>query len=463
MNDMPSLFDQLTPDDSLRADLDWLDSLQERPDRESKPARGHGRKNRPAGHDAAAAPLDTAPTTPMEAEPPRTETIPAESPVQPVAMVPPPGPSLDNPEMPDATPDGFLPPPELPTAADGTPRTAPPVPLPAEPATPEPHAGPIPAPAAPGSDAAAELPDELETVSDDAPDRSGVTVWFKRILVGVAALMLLLVAFALIGSHSAATKSQEAHDRLQTSMSRLETATKKASAVQTKAGEAGLDDAKELDELASLIESNTKLARSKRAGLTDEESGRLAVKADKATKRTRKLTAAVSALVEDKPRLDAKETFETALDKARQAAKTASPSDDASRKALDALNTLTGQAGKLGDETTETQYKDMTTKLDQARKSLQDALDAKRKADEQAEAKKQEEAQQQQQQSQQQSQTPSTPQYQPQYHPVTTPSPSPGTSGGSSSGSSSGSDGQDGWYVPPVDNGDSLPNNDPSL
>lgn len=411
MNDMrqPSLFDQLTPDDSLRADLDWLDSLQERPDRESKPARGHGRKNRPAGHDAAAAPLDTAPPTPMEAEPPRTETMPAESPVQPVAMVPPPGPSPENPEMPDATPD------------------------------------------------------ELETVSDDAPDRSGVTVWFKRILVGVAALMLLLVAFALIGSHSAATKSQEAHDRLQTSMSRLETATKKASAVQTKAGEAGLDDAKELDELASLIESNTKLARSKRAGLTDEESGRLAVKADKATKRTRKLTAAVSALVEDKPRLDAKETFDTALDKARQAAKTASPSDDASRKALDALNTLTGQAGKLGGETTETQYKDMTTKLDQARKSLQDALDAKRKADEQAEAKKQEEAQQQQQQSQQQSQTPSIPQYQPQYHPVTTPSPYPGTSGGSSSGSSSGSDGQDGWYVPPVDNGDSLPNNDPSL
>lgn len=450
MNDMrqPSLFDQLTPDDSLRADLDWLDSLQERPDRESKPARGHGRKNRPAGHDAAAAPLDTAPPTPMEAEPPRTETMPAESPVQPVAMVPPPGSSPENPEMPDATPDGFLPPPELP-----------PVPLPAEPATPEPHAGLIPAPAAPGSDAAAELPDELETVSDDAPDRSGVTVWFKRILVGVAALMLLLVAFALIGSHSAATKSQEAHDRLQTSMSRLETATKKASAVQTKAGAAGLDDAKELDELASLIESNTKLARSKRSALTDEESGRLAGKADKATKRTRKLTAAVSALVEDKPRLDAKETFETALDKARQAAKTASPSDDASRKALDALNTLTGQAGKLGDETTEIQYKDMTTKLDQARKSLQDALDAKRKADEQAEAKKQEEAQQQ----QQQSQTPSTPQYQPQYHPVTTPSPSPGTSGGSSSGSSSGSDGQDGWYVPPVDNGDSLPNNDPSL
>ena len=121
MNDMrqPSLFDQLTPDDSLRADLDWLDSLQERPDRESKPARGHGRKNRPAGHDAAASPLDTAPPTPMEAEPPRTETMPAESPVQPVAMVPPPGPSPENPEMPDATPDGFLPPPELPPAAGG--------------------------------------------------------------------------------------------------------------------------------------------------------------------------------------------------------------------------------------------------------------------------------------------------------------------------------------------------------
>lgn len=186
------------------------------------------------------------------------------------------------------------------------------------------------------------------------------------------------------------------------------------------------------------------------------ESERLTDKADKATKRTKKLTATVSALVKDKPRLDARKTFETALDKARQAAKTASPSDDASRKALDALNTLVGQAGKLGGTAGETRYKDMAAKLDRARNTLSDALAAKRKADEQAEAKKQEEAQQ------QQSQTPPTPQPQPQnrYMGGTTPSPSiPNTSGGSSSGS----DGQNGWYVPPVDNGDSLPNNDPSL
>ena len=51
-SEQPSLFDQLTPSDSLRDDLAWIDSLQEDTQEDDKPARQErkprkrrGRKN----------------------------------------------------------------------------------------------------------------------------------------------------------------------------------------------------------------------------------------------------------------------------------------------------------------------------------------------------------------------------------------------------------------------------------
>ncbi len=38
-SEQPSLFDQLTPSDSLRDDLAWIDSLQEDTQEDDKPAR----------------------------------------------------------------------------------------------------------------------------------------------------------------------------------------------------------------------------------------------------------------------------------------------------------------------------------------------------------------------------------------------------------------------------------------
>ena len=55
-SEQPSLFDQLTPSDSLRDDLAWIDSLQEDTQEDDKPARQErkprkrrGRKNIPTG------------------------------------------------------------------------------------------------------------------------------------------------------------------------------------------------------------------------------------------------------------------------------------------------------------------------------------------------------------------------------------------------------------------------------
>lgn len=57
-SEQPSLFDQLTPSDSLRDDLAWIDSLQEDTQEDDKPARQErkprkrrGRKNIPTGYD----------------------------------------------------------------------------------------------------------------------------------------------------------------------------------------------------------------------------------------------------------------------------------------------------------------------------------------------------------------------------------------------------------------------------
>ena len=57
-SEQPSLFDQLTPSDSLRDDLAWIDSLQEDTQEDDKPARQErkprkrrGRKNIPTEHE----------------------------------------------------------------------------------------------------------------------------------------------------------------------------------------------------------------------------------------------------------------------------------------------------------------------------------------------------------------------------------------------------------------------------
>ncbi|WP_281775019.1 hypothetical protein, partial [Bifidobacterium ruminantium] len=74
-SEQPSLFDQLTPSDTLRDDLDWLDSLQEtKPAKPSrKPNRRHpGRKHdtEPV-HDDTTARSETA-TPPAETASPAT-------------------------------------------------------------------------------------------------------------------------------------------------------------------------------------------------------------------------------------------------------------------------------------------------------------------------------------------------------------------------------------------------------
>lgn len=250
-------------------------------------------------------------------------------------------------------------------------------------------------------------------------------------------------------------------------MSQLSTWTGKAKTTIKQADQIRLKDTDDTDSLRRLIDSNGRLMHSDRTGLSENESERLAAKADKATKRTRTLTNKIGRLVKEKPLTDAKNKCHTALDKASKASNDAKPSDDATRTAKATLDKLIAQARKLDKKTTIDTWTDMAAKLDEARENLARALDAKTKADEEAEAQEQQQPQQ--------------------AAPIPTPAPTPtpqyhGSSGGSGSttvprgndggnannggtGNSGGSSGGNsgGWYVPPETPDNSLPNNDSSL
>lgn len=444
----PSLFDQLTPSDSLRDDLDWLDSLQETEPAPRK-TRGRGRKPDKTRHDvdAAPAPREEKNTTPKPEHETRRPADSITEPPAPMPLIPDTG--TDDGTMTGMEPDGM-------TTSDMTDDGAIPV-----------ETKSVRTVLADDDTSDVLFGLGLEDVADstDGGTRDKTTMkWVARVLIGVGAIILLLLLFALAGSHSASVRQKASYDRLQTSMSQLATANTKAKATLKQAGRLGLDDS--ADALRHAIESNGMLMKSKRTGLSIEASDRLAGKADKATKRTRTLAGKVDRLVKAKPLMDARRKCRDALDKAVKASTDAKPSDDATRAAKATLDKLIGQARKLDAKTTVDTWNDMASKLDKARRNLSQALDAKAKADEEArrQAEAQAQAQQQAPQQQQQTMPAPTPQYRRSSGSGSTSVPQGnggGTTNNNNGGTSNGNSG--GWYVPPETNDNSLPNNDSSL
>lgn len=488
-SEQPSLFDQLTPSDALRDDLDWLDSLQETkpstPPRKPKNRRSNRKHDiEPVQHD------DKHETT---TTPPTETTVPAT--VQDTVALPPVSEdATDTTPVPQSTgvendQTAEHPEPSMPSSDT---RPMPAFPLPPRPAmedanVPDEAEDTLTSMIPVGNETPSDIPPvatetasggirttvSLQDVADpDGPSEDARTmVWVRRGLIGSLTFILLLVLFALIGSHSAAVRQQASAERLQTSMSQLSTWTGKAKTTIKQADQIRLKDTDDTDSLRRLIDSNGRLMHSDRTGLSENESERLAAKADKATKRTRTLTNKIGRLVKEKPLTDAKNKCHTALDKASKASNDAKPSDDATRTAKATLDKLIAQARKLDKKTTIDTWTDMAAKLDKARENLARALDAKTKADEEAKRQAEEQEQQQPQQA----------------APIPTPAPTPtpqyhGSSGGSGSttvprgnnggnannggtGNSGGSSGGNsgGWYVPPETPDNSLPNNDSSL
>lgn len=286
-SEQPSLFDQLTPSDSLRDDLEWIDSLQDdKPARqERKPRKRRGRKNIPTEHE------------PEQPTPPPPPAKPGHEPEQPMLIVP------DMTQTDESIPLAGL---EAPTTVIDPPDPETPDGSPAETTV-----------IGPGSESETTiLPEEvLEDVADpDSPSGdSKAMTWVKRGLIIAGAAIVLLIILALAGSHSTAVKEKNAYERVQASMSQLAACNGKAKTTVGDADEAGVDD-KDVDSLRDLVASNGKLIRSERAGLSISESERLSTKADKATKRTRTLAGKVDRLVKAKPLMDARRKCRDALD-----------------------------------------------------------------------------------------------------------------------------------------------------
>lgn len=420
MDGRPSIFEQLTPaDDALRDDLDWLDSLLGGTDARDMPGNGA------AGHASATHDPDGAAATaepyeaPYEAEP---DTAAARD-----ATAPPPYVQAAPAARGDATP---------------------------------PPADDMREPASADTLDLASVADPMEGADATARPRAKAV---RIAAVAVAATMAALLC-ALAALHIASDGRRASADRVQSSMSRLETWTARSRALLDQADEAGLEGRGDVEKLRTRTERNKDITGRKRAGLSTNESDILADKADKAVERTRSLYSKVSELVKAKPSEDAKKTCSTALDKARKAAAGATASDDATRAALDTLNGLISKAEGFKADATARQWTDMASSLDQARDALSKALDAKTKADEAAKA--QADAERQAQDETQQAEPQAGPTTGQQYTAPQYSGSGGATGGGTSPGTQSqGSTdtGSNGWYVPPATGDDSLPDNDSSL
>ena len=230
-SEQPSLFDQLTPSDALRDDLDWLDSLQETkpstPPRKPKNRRSNRKHGiEPVQHDDKHGTTTTPPTettVPATVQdtfalPPvsegATDTTPvpqstgvendqtAERPepsmpssdTRPMPAFPlPPRPAMEDANVPDEAEDTLT---SMIPVGDETPSDIPPV------AT-ETASG--------GIRTTVSLQD---VANPDGPSEDARTmVWVRRGLIGALTFILLLVLFAIMGSHSAAqTQSDAKHE-----------------------------------------------------------------------------------------------------------------------------------------------------------------------------------------------------------------------------------------------------------
>lgn len=245
-SEQPSLFDQLTPSDALRDDLDWLDSLQET--KPSTPPRKP--KNRRSNRKHGIEPVQYDDKHGTTTAPPTETTVPAT--VQDTFALPPVSEgATDTTPVPQSTgvendQTAERPEPSMPSSDT---RPMPAVPLPPRPAMEDANVSDeaedtltsmIPV----GDETPSDIPPvatetasggirtavSLQDVADpDGPSEDARTmVWVRRGLIGALTFILLLVLFALIGSHSAAVRQQASAERLQTSMSQLSTWTGKA-------------------------------------------------------------------------------------------------------------------------------------------------------------------------------------------------------------------------------------------
>ena len=289
-------------------------------------------------------------------------------------------------------------------------------------------------------------------------ERRAWTVWVRRVLI---VLTVLLVSSAIVFAVSAGLRqahARRAWQRLDTAVAALRDADGEARGVLDGLDADDLDDASLFDELQTRLGENAILLAADTAGLDADGLDALSDRVDGACAATADLAGRVSQSRQAKALASARALCEDTLGRARERLSSVE-SNEATASALDRLRETVDSAGRLGEESTADEWTDMNARLSDAIRALDDAVDAKARADEEARSRAETETQddsgeqsqgrqswqgyQQQQSTPQQSQSP--------------PAQTPQSSGGASSGS-------DGWSVPAPDTGtNNLPGSDSSL
>ena len=220
-----------------------------------------------------------------------------------------------------------------------------------------------------------------------------------------------------------------------------------------------LADAKAWSRLDARISDNARILDEPAARLSIRDAGSLKDRAGKANKDTNTLVSAARRALAIKQEADARESLAKAVGEATKLRDGAKRDDDTGT-AIDDLTTILERAAEPGKDVTVKELEDLVSRVEQARKTLEQAIatqaehaKAKRAAEEKAARERQERERQ----SEQQTVPDSTPpqqqqQWIPQYQ-----------SGQSGQSGGTGSQPGNGWSVPAPSDGNGLPGNDPGL
>lgn len=323
------------------------------------------------------------------------------------------------------------------------------------------HAIPLPASGDPSPS------DDLDGMHQDAipgfdtdmdADEPARSVHAGRIVLTVLAVVAAVALVGVIAAGAATASARHGAEQAQAVLRETNTiATRFVKAHKA----SDLADAKAWSRLDARISDNARILDEPAAQLGIGDAGSLKDRAGKANKDTSTLVSAARRAFARKQEADARESLEKAVGEATKLRDGAKRDDDTG-KAIDGLTTILERAAEPGKDVTVKELEDLASRVEQARKTLEQAIatqaehaKAKRAAEEKAARERQERERQPEQQTvpdptppQQQQQQQWIPQYQ---------------SGQSGQSGGTGSQPGNGWSVPTPSDGNGLPGNDPGL
>ena len=303
--------------------------------------------------------------------------------------------------------------------------------------------------------------DDLDDMHQDAIPGFGTDMDADEPARSVHAGRIVLTVLAVIAAGAVTASARHGAEQAQAVLRETNTiATRFAKAHKA----SDLADAKAWSRLDARISDNARILDEPAARLSIRDAGSLKDRAGKANKDTNTLVSAARRALAIKQEADARESLAKAVGEATKLRDGAKRDDDTGT-AIDDLTTILERAAEPGKDVTVKELEDLVSRVEQARKTLEQAIatqaehaKAKRAAEEKAARERQE-------RERQTVPDPTPPQQQQQWIPQyqSGQSGQSGHSGQSGQSGGTGSQPGNGWSVPAPSDGNGLPGNDPGL